>query len=246
MKLYFECENSTYAIEMADIETLPATIDTSKNRVVVDNPDNLESVQVFGSVVDALQSIVDQFASDNNATEIHEVNERISAGDYFHVRMRNRWRGNVTESMTEPGVFTLSVSSSLTENDLLSDDFVGGVFKSDLSYLFDYGLRVAKKEKNVSGNKWKKAIKAFYASKTADELRSATKDDYDGAKWDAENHWKDFTITEKRMELLRGCYPTLHTLSSDTLRTGKNLKRFVNVLLATDDIIARADAVKGK
>lgn len=246
MKLYFECEGSTYAIEMADVEKLPVTIDTAKTRVVVDNTNDIESAQVYGSVVDALQTIVDKFASENNANEIHEVNEHIAAGDYFHARMRNRWRGNVTESMTEPGVFTLSISSSLTENDLLSDDFVGSVFKSDLSYLFDYGFRTVKQEKNTSGNKWKKAIRAFYAGKTADEMRSATKDDYEGTKWDTDNHWKDFTITNKRMELLRGCYPTQHTLSSDTLRTGKNLKRFVNVLLATDDIIARADTKKGK
>lgn len=245
MKLYFECENSTYAFEMADVEKLPVTIDTNA-RVKVDNPDNIESTQSFGSVADALQPIVDKFASDKNADEIHAVNESIAKGDYYHARMRNKWSGIVTESMTEPGVFTLSISSKPTENDLLADDFVGSIFKSDLGYLFDYGYRVAKKEKNVSGNKWKKAIRAFYAGKTGDELRSATTDEYDGTKWDTENHWKGFTLSDKRAELLRGCYPTQHTLSTDTLRTGKNFKRFVNVLLDTDEGIARADTKKGK
>ena len=245
MKLYFECDNSTYVFEMADIENLPVTVDVAK-AVKVENRDALESVQVYGSFADALQSVVDAMASDKNDIEIHSVNENISAGDYFHARMRNRWRGNVTESLTESGVFTLSLSSSLTENDLLSDDFVGTIFKADLGYLFDYGYRVAKQEKNVSGNKWKKAIKAFYANKTADEMRSATADDYDGAKWDNDNQWEGFSLTAKRMELLRGCYPTQHTLSTDTLRTGKNIKRFVNVLLATDEVIAKANTKKGK
>ena len=244
MKLYFDCENSTRSLTV-DVQTLPVTVDT-RDSVAVENPDNVESATVYASVVDALQSVVDAMASEKNAVEIHGVNESIAAGNYFNARMRNVWRGNVTESLSDEGVFTLSLSARLAENDLLSDDFVGTVFKSDLGYLFDYGYRVAKKEKLVSGNKWKKAIRAFYAGKTADELRDSVADDYNGADWDKSNHWNDFTITDKRMELLRGCYPTQHTLSTDTLRTGKNLKRFVNVLLATDDVIARADTKKGK
>ena len=245
MKLYFECEKDTFVLEMADVEKLPVTVDASKP-VKVANPDELESIVIFESVRDALQSVVDKFAKEENDSAIHTVNEAIAKGRYFDARMRNRWRGNVTESMTDAGVFTLSLSSGLVENDLLSDDFVGTVFKSDLGYLFDYGYRVAKHEKGVSGNKWKKAIRAFFASKTGDELRDATKEDYVDAQKDADNHWKDFTITDKRMELLRGCYPTQHALASDTLRTGKNVKRFVNVLLATDEVIARADTKKGR
>ena len=236
MKLYYsEGENKVAFFEIEDNLTLPCNVNiTSGAGHIVGTP--AESLVIFDDAKTALQSVVDAIASDKNDAEISVVNDYLSAHDYFNARMRYKWSGVVIESQTDSDVYSLALKSHLVENDLISDDnFVGTLFKQDITFLCDYGMRVSKSEKNVSGNRWKTAIRAFFHGVTGDALRDSVKDDYVLPETKA---WEDYSITKERMEFLRGCYPTSHALAKDTFSTSVNKRRFVNVLLSTDATLA--------
>ena len=244
MKLYYHDNGHIAFFETVDNLALPCDVDITNGagHIAGENPGN---VTVYDSVEEALQSVVDVFADAKNKLEISGVNDSLAKYDYVNARMRKHWSGYVTPSETNPDVFSLSISPRLVENNLLSDDFTAEVFKKDISFLYDLGMRISKGEK--LGNKWKKAITALYNGYTGDSLRESIKDDFkleQGTVDKLGTAWADYTITAVRMEFLRGCYVTTHVLKSDTFGVSGKKARFVNVLLSTDTDLARKKSSK--
>lgn len=235
-KLYYQDEKHVAFFEIGEGLTLPCEVNITlgAGHVVGEVAD---SVKVYPSVEAALQAVVDGIADGLNEDETHRINDLLAARDWVKARIRTVYHGQVLPVVTDPDKRLLSFRTSLRECNLFEDCYVWSVLKSDVTFLYDYGTRLSKCEKGVSGNRWKKAIKAFYAGVSGDELRGSVADGYTVP--DANGHFDGFSVTAERMEFLRGCYVTTHNLKVDRFDTNGRKARFVNVLLSDDAIIAK-------